>query len=55
MRVLGGAPDVVLHVGLQHRRDAVVEAIERCDRTQLVIRQLLRDLLAHTQQRTRAH
>ena len=54
-RILSGAPDIVLHIRLEHRRDAIVEAIERRDRTQLVIRQLLRDLLTHAEQRTCAH
>ena len=55
MRVLSGAPDVVLHIRLEHRRNTVVKAIERRDRAQLIIRQLLRDLLTHAQQRTCAH
>ena len=54
-RILGGTLNVVLHIRLEHCSDTVVEAIERRDRTQLLIRQILRDLLADTEQRTRSH
>ena len=54
-RILGGTPNVVLHIRLEHCSNTVVEAIERSDRAQLIIRQILRDLLADTEQRTRSH